>query len=145
MDSVRRLKFAAIVAALTSCASADQAPTTRPAGYETYALPAECANPAAAKTVPHPINYDEIRRLASFRFSNRFPQDGPRQTVFLWYFIRESGTVADVRLWRPGPSPEINNMAMDLGSEMRWRPATCDGQAIAGWYGHPISLGGRDG
>jgi outer membrane biosynthesis protein TonB len=60
----------------------------------------------------------------------------------LWFFIREDGGVADTRLWRSSGSAEIDQLALELGREIRWQPATCGGQPWAKWYGHPMAMGG---
>jgi outer membrane biosynthesis protein TonB len=133
-----------IALATASCARVDVPPGTRPSGYETYVEPAACADPTATHAPPTPINYNDIRRTASLQHPELFPRNGQVEILFLWYFIREDGSVADVKLWRPSRSPTVDMIALDAGRRIRWHPARCAGQAIATWYGHPIALGGAD-
>lgn len=111
-----------------------------PSGYEGYRPPAACADSLATRTVPGPINYNAVGRSAAIRYPDVVPREGRPKIAFLWFFIREDGSVADTRLWRSSGSPEVDRIAVKLGRELRWRPATCAGQPFAQWYGHPMAL-----
>ena len=138
------LLAAACALSLTACATTpDRGPSELPASYALYRAPAVCSDSTAARTSPVPTNYDDVRRSATVSRPDLFPRGGTTRIVFLWYFVREDGGVAETRLWRTSGSPEVDNVALQAGRQMRWRPATCGGHAVALWYGHPIALGGN--
>lgn len=142
---VQKVGLIVVCSILVSCGSVpNQAPTSRPAEYASYSPPVECADSAATKTVPMPRNYDDVRRAAAARYPDVVPANGGVKIAFLWYVIREDGRVAEVRLWRTSGSFDVDRIALHLGREMYWHPATCAGKAAATWYGHPIALGGAD-
>ncbi|MBA2432463.1 MAG: energy transducer TonB [Chthoniobacterales bacterium] len=126
---------------LNACASTPiRSPATPPAEYASYQAPTACGDSSATRTAPLPRNYDDVARQVAVAWPDKFPR-GSRRTAFLWYFIRENGSVAETRLWRSSGSRDIDEIAVDAGREMVWRPATCGGQPVALWYGHPIALG----
>ncbi len=121
---------------------ANRPPTTVPAPYRDYRPPPACAVESSRKEAPMPLNYDEVRRAAGVRWPDLLPRTGTPRVAFLWYFLREDGSVAEVQLWRSSRSAEVDRVALQIGRDMRWRAPTCDGAPAAGWYGHPIALGG---
>lgn len=123
-------------------ATISQPPRQLPAGYEEYRPPPVCQDSAAPKTQPLPLNYDAVRRSASITHPDLVPRDTPTRIAFLWFFIREDGSVATTHLWKTSGSSQIDDIALDLGRQVMWRPATCGGQPVAGWYGHPMAVGG---
>src|SRR5919198_4289391 len=140
-----RFQLLVVLLSITSCATRTaQAPRDRPEGYEQYRLPAACADTAAGRTRPLPTNYEDVQRSASLIRPDLVSRTAPPRVAFLWYFIREDGSTAEVRMWRSSGSREIDELALELGPRMRWRPPTCGGQPYAAWYGHPIAVGGAD-
>lgn len=137
-----RLFLAAVLFTSCSVASADRPPASVPRGYETYRVPEACA-PSSPRIVPSPLNYNFVGRMAVQRYPDMFAR-GQIVTPFLWFFIREDGSVAEVRLWRSSGSAEMDRIGLEVGRELRWKPLTCGGVAIATWYGHPMGMGGRD-
>ena len=139
MRSLRLL----VLVLCAACASAPtQPPQVMPAGYEGYAPPAACTDSSAAKGPPIPINYDAVGRSAAVTSPDVLSRSGPPKIPFLWFFIRENGRVAETRLWRSSGSSEVDRIALDAGRQVLWRPATCGGQPVATWYGHPMAVGG---
>lgn len=140
-----RFRLHLVVGALTttSCATKPpEVPRELPTGYERYRLPAACAD-SANRTAPLPTNYEDVQSSAALVRPDLVSRTSAVRVAFLWYFIREDGSTADVRLWRSSGSQPIDQLALELGPRMRWRPATCAGQPYARWYGHPIAIGGR--
>jgi outer membrane biosynthesis protein TonB len=143
--TVPKVSLLVVCGAFASCGSIPHGvPASRPAEYVNYRPPVECADSAASKTVPMPRNHDDVRRMAVARYPDVMPANGGVKIVFLWYFVREDGRVAEVRPWRSSGSYDIDRIALELGREMYWHPATCAGKATAMWYGHPIAIGGAD-
>lgn len=126
---------------LMACASIPAETRTMPAGYENYVLPAACADAATGWKSPMPIDYDAVRRASAVLYPTALPASGSA-IPFLWFFIREDGGVAETRIWRSSGSEEVDRIAVDSGRRLRWRPATCGGAPVAGWYGHPMAVGG---
>ena len=141
MNPLIAAMFAAFL--MPSCApSLQQSPLDRPSGYEQYQPPPACGDSSVPKQVPSPLNYDAVRRSASISRPDLVPPGAPTRIAFLWFFIREDGGVADIRLWKTSGSSDIDDLAVELGRQVRWRPARCGGQPVANWYGHPMAVGG---
>src|SRR5690349_13515691 len=140
--SPHNLGILAGVLVFASCVSpAQHPPAELPAAYAQYRPPVACADSAHRASAPLPQNYDDVRRWTLLTRPDLFPRDGRVVTAFLWYFIREDGTVEETRLWRSSGSPAMDEVALEAGRQMRWRPALCAGQPVAMWYGHPVALG----
>jgi hypothetical protein len=143
MQAIRRSLVMTAAVVVAGCASApDRGPSAPPLSYAQYRPPAVCADSAVPRRPPSPLNYDDVRRSATVSRPDLFPRGGSPRIAFLWYFVREDGGVAETRLWRSSGSRDVDEVALEAGRQLRWQPATCGGQPVALWYGHPIALGG---
>jgi hypothetical protein len=132
------------LALVPACASssANQPPGTVPSREHGDRPSTLCVDRSQPYRPPVPLNYDAVRRSVGIHWPDQIPQSGPPIVLFLRFFIRENGSTAKVEIWRSSRNPQVDDIALQVGTELRWQPARCGESPIAGWYGHPIALGG---
>lgn len=63
---------------------------------------------------------------------------GEEGRVILNVYVGEDGKVREVRVMTSSGFPRLDQAAIDWARANRWRPATKNGQAVAGWVRVPV-------
>ena len=103
-------------------------------------LPAICRDTTIQHYAPIPTNYDEVRRAAALSYPDVLEKSRTR-VAFLWFDVRADGSTGEVALWKSSGDRRVDEIALQVGPQMRWRPARCGDQPIRTRYGHPIAIG----
>jgi TonB family protein len=103
-------------------------------------LPAICRDSTVPHYAPIPTNYDGVRRAAAVSYPDVLGRSHTR-VAFLWFDVRADGSTGEVTLWKSSGDRAADEVALQVGPQMRWRPAHCGDQTIRVRYGHPIAIG----
>jgi len=125
---------------LVACATAlGQTAARRPLGDDPQ-LPAICRDTTVQQYAPLPANYDDVRRAAATAYPDVI---GRSRTVvaFLWFDVLADGSTGNVALLKSSGDRRADEVALQVGRRMRWRPARCGDQPVSTRYGHPIAMG----
>jgi TonB family protein len=97
---------------------------------------------ASANTIaPLLLNSNHVGRDAMNRYPGWIDWTNPRHAEFLLQ-VNEDGRVRAVRLSQSSGHPLVDRALQEVARDMRFAPATLDGQAVGVWVRVPVKMQG---
>jgi TonB family protein len=92
---------------------------------------------------PELVNSQEIARSLQRRYPPLLRDSGVGGTTVLWFLIDDRGTVQKKQIFRPSGHRQLDDAALAVAEQMRFRPAENRGQKVPVWVQIPVTFSSR--
>lgn len=140
------LRIGALSLGLLACSllhplvvAAQGSSTRSAAAEEAKAAAVTLTESAAISIVPLLLKSNHLGRDAMNRYPGWIDWRNPRQAEIQLH-VNEDGSVESVSLPQSSGHPLVDRALLEVAREMRFAPATLDGEAVAAWVRLPVKM-----